>query len=289
MAPVAFQIMSDLHLETYTSYDFPFKQTAPNLALLGDVGHVGDDGLFAFLEKQLRRYWNVFFLLGNHEPVMGSWDTAKTKMRMFTEKMDRLRGSSTTGRFVFLDQTRYDFDTVTILGCTLFSNVTREQSGDVGNRLIDFKQILNWTVADHVEAHASDLKWLNAQVSEVSKTSPGRQIVILTHHSPSLDSRAVDPRHSVNPNPVQSGFATDLSGEECGSNKAVVMWAFGHTHYNCDFIDDMGKRLVGNQRGYASSLESDFDPPTVFLVGCDGTVEEGNGKAERKVPSMLDV
>jgi hypothetical protein len=60
MAPATFQILSDLHLETQALYDFNFKQTAPNLALLGDIGHVANESLFVFLEKQLHRYWNVF-------------------------------------------------------------------------------------------------------------------------------------------------------------------------------------------------------------------------------------
>lgn len=54
MAPVLFQIMSDLHLETHPSYNYMFKQTAPYLALLGDIGLVGDNQLFQFLEKQVK-------------------------------------------------------------------------------------------------------------------------------------------------------------------------------------------------------------------------------------------
>lgn len=61
MAPASFQVISDLHLETSPSYDFDIKQTAPNIALLGDIGQVIDDGLFIFLERLLSKYWNVFF------------------------------------------------------------------------------------------------------------------------------------------------------------------------------------------------------------------------------------
>jgi hypothetical protein len=42
MAPVSFQILSDLHLEIHPSYDdFQFQNKASYLALLGDIGHVG--------------------------------------------------------------------------------------------------------------------------------------------------------------------------------------------------------------------------------------------------------
>jgi hypothetical protein len=151
MSPTVFQIVSDLHLETQGSYEYNFKQTAPNLALLGDIGQVAHDALFAFLEKQLTRYWNVFFLLGNHEPVSGSWPAARQRVREFSKRMEQLQARSTIGRFIFLDQTRYDVNTtLTVLGCTLFSRVTQDQAAAVAGRLIDFRQILNWTVEDHV-------------------------------------------------------------------------------------------------------------------------------------------
>jgi len=268
MSPVSFQILSDLHLETHPSYDFPLRQTAPYLALLGDIGHVADGGLFVFLEKQLRRYWIVFYLLGNHEPSHTSWLSAKSRVRDFSERMDQLRSRSTIGRFVFLDQTRYDVNgTISLLGCTLFSRVLPEQAVAVGTRFVDFKQIQNWAIENHVDAHLSDLKWLNTQVSEISRTEPHRQIAILTHYSPTLDARAVDERHRDSP--VMSGFATDLGAEECWKNRSVVLWAFGHTHSSCDFVDDLGKTIVANQKGYHGSRENGFEMKKVFLVGSD--------------------
>ncbi|KAK3306093.1 uncharacterized protein B0T15DRAFT_534316 [Chaetomium strumarium] len=271
MPPSAFQILSDLHLETYTSYDFHFKQTAPNLALLGDIGHVGNDALFTFLEAQLRRYWNVFFVLGNHEPIMGSWPAAKRRVRDFADRMEQLRARSTIGRFVFLDQTRHDInDSLTVIGCTLFSRVTQEQAAAVGSRFVDFQQIQRWTVADHVDAHLSDLGWLNAQVAEIESTQPQRRIAIFTHYSPTLDARAVAGRHRNSA--VTSCFATDLSGEECWTSPLVVMWAFGHTHFSCEFTDAFGKKVVSNQRGYAFGPQNAFDSGKVFIIG-----EEADG------------
>lgn len=63
IAPAFFQVILDLHLETSQLYDFDIKQTAPNIALLGDIGQVIDDGVFIFLERLLSKYWNVFYLL----------------------------------------------------------------------------------------------------------------------------------------------------------------------------------------------------------------------------------
>lgn len=276
MVSASFQVISDLHLETSPSYDFDIKRTAPNIALLGDIGQVIDDGLFTFLERLLNKYWNVFFLLGNHEPVGTSWETAKARVHAFAEKMENLRGRSTLGRFVFLDRTRFDVtNDLTILGCTLFSDIDSEQAMEVGRRLIDFNHIHGWTVDDHVVAHGGDLGWLNQQVRDIQEREPHRSIAIFTHHSPTVDSRAVDPRHAGSR--VSSGFCSDLAGEACWESQSVVFWGFGHTHFNCDFIHQEGKRVAANQKGYLHGLQQSFDAGKVFTIG----------KASRS--GMLDV
>ncbi|KAL2847965.1 hypothetical protein BJX68DRAFT_267887 [Aspergillus pseudodeflectus] len=77
-----FQILSDLHLENPRAYDvFDIPPKAPYLALLGDIGSVKDDGLFAFLEAQLQKFQLVFFLLGNHEPYDSNWTAVKNRVR----------------------------------------------------------------------------------------------------------------------------------------------------------------------------------------------------------------
>ena len=88
---------------------------------------------------------------------------------------------------------------------------------------------------------------------------------MLTHHSPTLDARAVDPRHRGSA--IQAGFATDLRGEPCWESGRVRAWAFGHTHFNCDFVDERtGKRVVANQRGYYFSQSAGFAADKVVEI-----------------------
>lgn len=275
MASNLFQIISDLHLETQPSYDFCFKQTAPNLALLGDIGQVADTGFFPFLHRQLKRgYWNVVLVLGNHEPHGTTWQTAKNHVREFEMKMANLRRSSTVAKFIFLDQGRWDVnESLTILGCTLFSNVLKGQAIEVGKRLKDFRNIRDWTVDMHVSEHQADLQWINDQVSHISATEAHRKIAIFSHYSPTLDKRAVELKHIDSP--VWSGFVTDLSHEKCGASNKVVFWAFGHTHYNCDFVNERDMRVVANQRGYALANLADFDPGKVYVIGGGNEKQSG--------------
>ena len=255
------QIVSDLHLETHPSYeDFDFPATARYLALLGDIGHICDEAFFKFLERLLSRYETVFFLLGNHEPYHMRLSTAKSRVKSFAAKVERLRATSSIGQFVFLDQTRYDFPGrttadggMTVLGCTLFSQVVPEQAREVVSRFIDFKDIIDWDVEDHNDSHRADLRWLNDEVEKIGREDPERGVIILTHYSPSIDKRTMNPRYKKSS--VDSGFMTDLSDQVCWKSSTVKLWAFGHTHYNLDFQDEgTGKRVVANQKGYYRRL-----------------------------------
>ncbi|KAL4956769.1 acyl-CoA dehydrogenase/oxidase [Aspergillus filifer] len=255
----ALQIVSDLHLENPRAYDlFHISRRAPYLALLGDIGTVKDDELFTFLEAQLQIFELVFFLLGNHEPYDSNWSSVKDRVKKFQDDIDRRREREPgLGKFVFLDQTRYDIsEEVTVLGCTLYSRVPAAQNEMVSYRLNDFYYISDWTVEAHCEAHDADLKWLNEQVSQIVASKPHHKIVIFTHHSPTADPEASDPAH-IN-SPISSAFSTDLSQELCWQKPQVRLWSFGHTHYNCDYTEQRtGKRVMANQRAlYPMSMAS---------------------------------
>ena len=271
MAPVLFQIVSDLHLETHPSYDsYKLPQTAPYLALLGDIGHVNEASLFAFLEKQLHRYWAVFYLIGNHEPKGLTLADARARVRAFAARMDALRARSTVGRFVFLERARYDLTPgVTVLGCTLFSRVRPDQAAAVQARLVDLRDTREWAVAEHNRAHAADLEWLNDEVARLAREEPERRVAVFTHHSPCGDDpRATNPRHEGSE--VSSGFATDLRGEVCWAGSNVTLWAFGHTHWNCNFVveeSEARKTVLANQKGYSRMVRDDFNAKKIFEVG----------------------
>jgi len=88
------------------------------------------------------------------------------------------------------------------------------------------------------------------------------RIIIFTHWSPSKNARAVDPKHATSL--ITSAFSTDLSEEKCFKSEKVKIWAFGHTHYNCDFIVErkdgaVSLRLLANQRGYYFAQADGYD------------------------------
>jgi hypothetical protein len=250
-----FQIVSDLHLETpltapqYNSFCLDVQ--ADNLLLLGDIGLVVDTGLVEFLRRTLdeNRGCRIFYVLGNHEPYRTTYEHAYKLLRDFEQEAKSEFG----GRFKFLCRDRYDInDAITILGCTLWSAIQHDQEVDIAARSTDLNSergIQNWTLNRHREEHEQDLTWLNCQVSTIEKDEPHRQVIVATHHSPTIDLRANNPQHEGSS--VSSNFVSNLSGEPCWLSQAVKLWAFGHTHYSCDYRDEKtGKLVVANQKGY---------------------------------------
>ena len=261
----AFQIMSDLHLEFGSGYEsFDIPPCAPYLCLLGDIGRAIDEKLFVFLERQLRAFKVVFFLLGNHEAYGSSYPASKERFAAFRDLWEQKRIIDTSlGEFVVLDQTRYDVThQVTILGCTLYSNVLPEQREDVSVRLNDFYSIKGWSVDDHNAAHRSDVEWLQRQLATISQNERSRRVMVLTHHSPTLVSEAHDPRHRASR--ITSAFATDLIPGQIDESQ-ICVWASGHTHYNSD-ITSGAVRLFTNQRGYITALCLGFDVRKVVRI-----------------------
>lgn len=270
---IQIQVVSDLHLETPASRptysDFDVESGSHYLALLGDIGNVVHPGLSDFLERQLRRFRVVFFLLGNHEAYGTTYQHAKRIMSEIEARITRLRSvEPQMGRLVLLDKTRFDLSpNITVLGCTLFSCISDAQKPTTAMFISDFQNVQDWSVEKHNQAHAADLAYLNNQVREIVKTEPHRQIVIFTLYFPTRLPEANDPIHLKDDRQVNSAFCTDLSKQICWTSPNVVLWAFGHTHFNCDFNEgSTGKRIMANQKGYRRSEAVNFDASKIVSI-----------------------
>lgn len=259
-----FQIISDLHLETpiqapsYSHFSSPanFPLIAPYLFLLGDIGLLfHEQPLLQFLRMLLSRNdkLKVFYVMGNHEPYHMTLKNAVERM----DSWEAMLNEEYAARFYFLNCRRVDLDEkITVLGCTLWSNVPAHHAQDVARTVKDFSDqsgIWDRSVDDHNSDHERDLTWLNEQVKTIEREESRREIVILTHHSPTIDIRAnskrFPPERSLN-----SAFRTNLSKEMCWTSPNVKLWGFGHTHFSCQLIDKeegRSKLVVANQKGYA--------------------------------------
>lgn len=210
-------------------------------------------------------------MLGNHEPYHSDWVQTKYLVKDFQQTVDlEKQNGKNLGTFVLLDKTRFDIDDgdnkVVVLGCTLFSHITPASRKRVGLGLNDFNLIDDWGIDEHNHSHQEDMEWLALQLRLLEESE--RKVVVLTHYSPTRDERANDPRHGNSP--LSDGFVTDLLGSLPFRSNSIKLWAFGHTHYNCDFETDEGTRVYTNQRGYSHAQlpnsDSSFNEQAVVEV-----------------------
>ena len=245
---VRFSIMSDLHLEVGQQYRrFHITPYAPRLILAGDIGRLVDyDPFRDFLQSVCEQFIQVFLVLGNHE----FFGVSRQQGLALAKKMQQ--EPVLKDKLILMNRTRVDLDApepITVLGCTLHSNVPPESQDVVHQKISDFRHIGGWTVADHVAEHLKDVEWLEREIQAIRNQDSGsrRKVVVITHHAPSIYGTS-EPAHAANP--WSSAFATDLLGKGTGSClDDVQCWIFGHTHYSTKFLRGTVK-VVSNQRGY---------------------------------------
>ncbi|KAK0744251.1 Metallo-dependent phosphatase-like protein [Schizothecium vesticola] len=226
----------------YAGFDFPV--TAQYLILAGDIGRLTDyDAYLEFLNRQTERFERVFLVLGNHELYGLDFDTGLVTAR----KMER--ESCLGGRLSLLQQGRFDMEhmgiPITILGCTIWSQVPEDAKTVVESKMSDFRKIKDWSVESHNAAHKSDMEWLISELDRVRESNSDRSVIVISHHAPSVQETSA-PQHAQNA--WTAAFATDiLSSGKCWT--PVRCWIHGHTHYSGDFKKH-GVRVASNQRGY---------------------------------------
>ncbi|CAK7262748.1 hypothetical protein SEPCBS119000_000141 [Sporothrix epigloea] len=290
---MAIQIVSDLHLEIHDDYaTYNIEPRAPVLALLGDIGLVASHrlALAGFLARHLRRFKVVLFVPGNHEAYHSTWPRTRQLLQSFEDEVCARRdesgddGAMGLGELVILDRQAYRLPgplgapPVIVVGCSLFSQVQPQHAAAIYHGMNDFRLTGGgWDTDAHSMAHARDRQWLNEVVSSMTLNgAPDLRIVILTHWSPTTDPRARDPRHgNAAQDPLAGAFATDMSADPCFQSSKVRAWAFGHTHYNCDFTlkrqtadgqELVPIRLYTNQRGYSDGGAPRYNPNKVLVV-----------------------
>jgi predicted phosphodiesterase len=236
------QIMSDLHLEVgqqYQTFDFPVSRRL--LILAGDIGRLIDyEDYRTFLERQVGRFDKVGLVLGNHEFFGLSYEEGVSKAKQLSQEPSLEAKLVLLDREVWVDQTSGSI----ILGCTLWSFIPDSAREIVESKVSDYKKIDGWSVAKHNQRHAEDAAWLTSELQSLSKNPKGRNILVVTHHAPSLTGTSA-PEHANNP--WTPAFATDLLPRL--NTDRVKTWVFGHTHHTTELFSD-GVRLIANQRGY---------------------------------------
>ena len=250
--PQSLDIISDIHLENIGSFPLKPKRNSI-LCLTGDIGTFEDQIMLkSFLKDAVTKYGRVLYVPGNHEYYsQGQW-THGTLDKIWKNTCEEIGIDLLQNKSLIVNTT---LGPTRFLGTTLWSGKSRITLNDYtkiwktpqkrGEKcLITMEDTRRW--------HEEAVEFLGEELGK-NKDIP---TVVLTHHAPLLVGTS-DPMYGDS----AEGFATDLSHL---FEPHVKLWAFGHTHYPCDFMYK-GTRVVSNPMGYEGELVVSRAPRNIPL------------------------
>ena len=252
-------IVSDLHLE-FGDCELPGGDvmimagdvfvTAPLRATANDAQSRSLRKRFKrFTFNELRKYWKVFHVSGNHEHYGNVIEDSPRLLREFFGEI--------APNVTHLDNEATRVDGVAFIGSTLWATYgcNTDKHLAIQNGMNDFHRIRTarkltgivgkpgevrrFLVSDAHHLHELAVKFLRKQIAAEKKA--GSPCVVITHHAPSYLSAS----HG-------GGIADDAyySNQHRLLKPPVAIWCHGHSHENCRY--QVGETLiVSNQRGYA--------------------------------------
>ena len=259
----AFDLISDLHVETWNKFDWTGQPTSPYCVVAGDVSR-DHDLVFSTLEHLNECYAGVFYIDGNDEhrynleDLGGSYRSLKNKIT----KLDSV---------VYLQDNVVIINGIAILatnGWWTFDLDTELDHDTCQEWWCDYTQS-SLSAANAVSGIAyHDAAYLRNSIKKLQTHQEVKSIVVVSHtlpaawlcnHDPDLVNT---PRFNSLGNPyLQSALNED-------TEKKIKVWAFGHYHRSID-RDHAGVRYVSNPRGrgdtpwsqpafYPKRIEVDF-------------------------------
>lgn len=249
-------LYSDLHLEMILRLKGTLGWEPPVLdvdvvILAGDIGtHTHGIEWAASAFRQCPVSPEIIYVAGNHEYYGAHLHDLTAQMKKTAAKFG----------IHFLDNRMIEIRGVRFLGTTLWSDFRLYGSDDgsansiraARNQISDYSTIFGTDrkfiePGDTIQLHRKARAFLE---HELAKPFDGKTVVV-THFAPHrgcvearFEGGLLTPYFTVDMAPLMQKHPIDL-------------WAFGHTHYNVDFVDH-GCRVVSNQRGYPREQSQGF-------------------------------
>jgi len=239
----AFDLISDLHVETWDKFDWTDQPTSPYCVVAGDVGR--DHDLVAqTLEHLSRCYAGVFYIDGNDEHRWALEDLAGS-YRNLKNKLKNLKG------VVYLQDNVVIINGVAILGTNGW------WSYDFGSSP-DYESSQNWyreytqssqSAADAITGIAyHDSSYIANSIRKLQTHQEVNKIVVVTHTLPSSWLCDHDPDIADSARLSCMGNQHLQLALDHDTEKKIKTWAFGHYHRSID-RNFNGIRYVSNPRG----------------------------------------
>lgn len=246
----AFDLISDLHVETWDQFDWSHRATSPVCVLAGDIGR-DRDTVTRTLRHLGRCYQAVFYIDGNDEHYSYLEDLGSS----YNDLVRRLKRIANV---VYLQDNVVIVDGVAILG----TNGWFGFDFDLG---IDAEQVDQWCQEKyHMSAGATksiarmsntDASYMIASVQRLQRHTDVKKIVMVTHTvpDPALIAHDIDLEGSMKFNTM--GNRLMMQAMAADTENKIHTWCFGHYHGSVDQTRS-GIRFVNNCRGRSGTMYS---------------------------------
>lgn len=263
------QIVSDLHLELLgkTQLDSILKPSCEILAVLGDTCELQHQQLWkSFVEYVSSNWKTVLIVNGNHEYHN---DHEQTIDELKLQQKEGLPSN-----VFLLDNQWIKLEKCIVWGGTFWTFIPTKFKAEVESTVRDYQYTFvnrQVSIPGTQETTIIPVKLKTEHVNEMHREAvlsayncllqhPDDPVVILTHHAP-LTRGTSDPRYQGDRN---CAYGSDQSGMFSKPN--LKLWAFGHTHWNVDFMYK-DTRVISNPYGYESdTCSKTFDGVRIFNV-----------------------
>jgi predicted phosphodiesterase len=247
---LAFDLISDLHLETWGDFNWEHQATSPVCVVAGDIARDRD-----IVTRTLRHlgkcYQAVFYIDGNDEHTDYLEDLS-------TSYNDLVRRIKRIQNVVYLQDNVVVVDGVAILG----TNGWFGYDFDLG---IDADQVDQWAQEKYnltpaatksiARMSTTDASYMIASVQRLQRHNDVKKIVMVTHTvpDPALIAHDIDLEGSMKFNVMGNRLMMQAMAQD--TENKIHTWCFGHYHGSVDQTRS-GIRFVNNCRGRNNTMYS---------------------------------
>ena len=239
----AFDLISDIHAETWPDFDWTGKATSAYCVVAGDLAR-DRDVVLDTLRHLSSCYQAVFYVDGNDEHRY-QYDDLNASYADLARRIKKIHN------VVFLQDNVVVIDGVAIIGTNGWWTYDLDPSIDAEQSSLWFQDQckVGAQIAKATGRLATtDAAYMVTSVKRLQTHDDVRKIVCVTHTVPnsSLIAHDIDLADTLRFNTMGNGFM--MQALSADTKKKMHTWCFGHYHGSVDQIR-LGVRFVNNFRG----------------------------------------
>jgi hypothetical protein len=244
---LAFDLISDLHVESWSNFDWTGQATSPICVVAGDVAKD-----YTVLEETLRHlshcYQAVFYIDGNDEHKY-NWDNIPQNQSTIADICDNIPGVT------YLHDHAAIIQGVAFVGTNGWWNWRFEPTVDQYQSQLWFRDRYqtNTHIPFLIERLADiDANYLADSIQRLQTVSDAKRIVVVTHTLPSAKfvNHDLELTDTYRMNVMGNTYLMDALNSD--TENKISNWVFGHYHGNVNQLHK-GIQFNNNCRGRGDS------------------------------------